>query len=1671
MGIGDFLSDIGNGITHGLNKTVEGLNVVDRYINPFHQEQTLTPEGQLNARKAAASGQPQSQGVLVPSLEDTLSGMRWLYSNGVSQPISTAALVGKMNRGNNSFFGGDYFNTNAWTKAWHAANHISPGQALFLNPDEADQAINSKLLYYKPPEAYLPPEFNKLPEDQQQDLLRDAGMPAIGNRFIEKMRGNSGWYKYGSGAVDFASVTFADPTVLAGNLISGTRKLMQVHEMPKAGWSQASIDQLISKSKMQTLMKGIWENRDNPQLLNNTALAQHSGMGPRFGSIVSKLQDPDELELFIRTGMGDMRAVDELSLRNAQAALRINSDTNRLAALDLMRSRYASQPNMLALVENQMKQANQRIASDVDLVSRYDSIVDQQGLLDQLHVSRWSLQRAADKTQAQNAYRAGPAIGGKRPVTIQPTTPPLTYTRQDPRPAVNGYVHSTLWGKGDYFSGPVTMIRSLKNYHPNGYMQIDSIDRDSVNELRGHLARIPNIKESTRADIVNKYLKTTTEAERKDLLDDVGRLGAAKVAQRYGLDPKVGEDLYRQHQKLRLGEIDNMERYSAALRDQADVAAGQPLHIDEFTADGGKVTLSPFLVTQLINGHTFQDLDELGKVLARHGSKFETLRLAAGKGRDWLEGAADYTSYLWKFSTLFRLGYIPRVMGDDLASQWARAGTAAMALRAMHGLGNAAHNIALTQTRPALQWREANARFGAEYAADELKNLAPQQRKLEGFLAAEKQSRQLDLTRAQRLHAASQARMAALNPGDVSAKARAVRTLHGQRVQQLKQAQLRAASPVSPGKTIALADMRARAGFLERYHGLQTQAADDYLKQQQKVIQGNQAIDIDGHTFPAAFEGKSGEYHYKLISADESVGNIFATNKQLMQGNLERSFSHGAKPISAAQDEVEHAKAWAHAINNQIMQDPLSVQLVKGDTAEKMTKWLSEDPRGIAYRRRLPKFLRNEDIAQSAKYQVDQYLHTPEIRMKALTPEGVTPDFLKKATPNLADRPDVHIGQVGQSQLSHAKALDRVIEKWYGFAATLPANRMSRHPLFNQFYEGHLARMFNQRKLQGMGGHMTVDEIESMAHSARRLALRDTRSLVFDIAHRSDAAAALRFISPFFSATAEAFQRWGRVIADKPQIVGYMGNWYNAPAYTGHTQDANGNRVDGEGYAYVPTYPLKADGTPDYSKKPTITKTKVAKGDRYIVTRVPKWFANSPAGKAFNVTEAGGKLAISQNSVNMLTQGDPWYNPGVGPIVQIPVNEFVRDKPRAAEMAREFGILPFGVQGGTLLGENPFGRAVTIATPAAFRNFITAYDTSDQRYQQIKLQIMQREIFDFENSHGGRMPTQREIGAMQQKIADKTRDYWLFSASSSFLQPFATQRKDPFQFYRDQYNALRNQNPLTADDQFLQRYGQSYFIFAQEITKSAGIQPTMKAVDLARKYGKEIAQNPELAALIIGPEGNGPFSPEAYQYELNNPLVPGSPEMMRGKITADQAVKENQRRLGWAKYAKKMNQLGAQLRAAGFTSYEDDGAEDFKDQKKAWTSLYAEPLYPDGTINPYYNEEWSKDFFTQDNRKYERMIPALTVIARSDLAKLPQRSDLRTLQQYLGGRQALQAQLYSLQQQGLPHTLNAQDNAGLRAQWATFVDGLIEADTRFGDLYHRYLSRDMGVNALEEANQ
>src|SRR5690606_34064805 len=115
--------------------------------------------------------------------------------------------------------------------------------------------------------------------------------------------------------------------------------------------------------------------------------------------------------------------------------------------------------------------------------------------------------------------------------------------------------------------------------HPNGMIAIDDLHPEAIDELRGHIARIPGIGPDIRADLLNRYLKTSTEGERLELLDEIQGLGVTKVAEKHGFSHDEGMALYRQYRSQITHGQEELRRYSGANfgdeKQSVDIFAGK----------------------------------------------------------------------------------------------------------------------------------------------------------------------------------------------------------------------------------------------------------------------------------------------------------------------------------------------------------------------------------------------------------------------------------------------------------------------------------------------------------------------------------------------------------------------------------------------------------------------------------------------------------------------------------------------------------------------------------------------------------------------------------------------------------------------------------------------------------------------------------------------------------------------------------------------------------------------------------------------------------------------------------------------------------------------------------------------------------------------------------------
>jgi hypothetical protein len=267
----------------------------------------------------------------------------------------------------------------------------------------------------------------------------------------------------------------------------------------------------------------------------------------------------------------------------------------------------------------------------------------------------------------------------------------------------------------------------------------------------------------------------------------------------------------------------------------------------------------------------------------------------------------------------------------------------------------------------------------------------------------------------------------------------------------------------------------------------------------------------------------------------------------------------------------------------------------------------------------------------------------------------------------------------------------------------------------------------------------------------------------------------------------------------------------------------------------------------------------------------------------------------------------------------------------------------------------------------------------------------------------------------------------------------------------DQYKKMEAADPKNADSNFLARYGEDYFSFTASMNKSIGIAPTVSALNTAKEYKDLIAGDPSLASFVVGDTYNqGQFSSSAY-YDEKSMTIGG--KAVRGAQSVEDSLADAQRRLGWTQYNKYMNAIDAGLIRAGFTSYTQKGAEDYQALKQQTTAALKQ-MYP----------SWEEDFDTTDTGLVPRRIQSFEILANDPrLANDPMRQDIPVLRQYLAGRQIFQQMLAQTGAKQLSFNEAGQpigDNTDLANSWRQFQMYLVQSNTKFADVFNRYLAND-----------
>lgn len=1652
-------------------------------------------------------------------VDKTASGAYWLYSNGVSQPLSTVLLMAATGQG--SGVGGkdktSYFSAGDWAKSWHEANKLSPAQVVF-NAENTYAATDNKSAF-----SFLGSGGSNLSEPEKQQVKQQAG------KFIQDTnywRDQQGWkYTVGTGALDFMTSMGLDPTYAGLKVVSsGVKGLRSVRitgaaldaaTTSRAGTVAGATIDKAANSITKSLAKNPAEASQSDNVNNffkwtqepsasgaprktGWEIAQHPIWGtgrkinPERYKLSQLLSQADDVEqpMILRFAMGDNTAAQQLAVKNSDLLRQVARVSENRSLVDNAKydpdlfEHFMQQERLGATAPNTAPGIGGNAASDIgnkvveppyprpttpgprqqgwdatygdiakqaavhraaagSILTASNGVRATQGasglrLADQLRFQSWktgqladadsqlsalqqksdiysTLLGSADKSPEaftpgqsnlfgtlSNLYRMGPLAGNTEKAADKAINAATRDRALKGLGGDGGFASRTL--RKGYYGIPVRVIQSFGDRLPQSLINHNAEDAtDRVNDM---LKQVPGLGQDQRLGMLNMYDTAGDKVAKDAVLKQIHSQVVEHMASQHNLDSETGRAVAKIVDSGITSAFDELKNGTPRASEPMFTTATNTLtgKRADMYKDGEAWKVAPDAKTKLSYSAPLLDVKELDRFLSRHSGMLSSLRTSGGQVYDGLLDVTDNLSNVWKAATLLRPGYILRAPSEEMAAAAVKFGLIGSIMMTAHGGKNWALNRA----------NQIEAYIGKGDYSSAIDSGKSRIRILDPDLQETGKKLGLPTTRLN-VNSAYPVVMAQL--GDEKTAAADL---------EKQIAKMEKDPDHDPNVLAGLHDDLADHNdvikeFTDYAHAIVRAATD---AKGRRIGQG--VITHKGIEVPEAFSKEwDNPIAHSEITSDEAMKVAFARGESIRQGRLIKT-GHWT---SIMPDDPTHMDNWLDALNKQFAQDDLYKKVASDKTLKAAKDWL-RTPEGRYHLGVLGPMSRSQDeLIQGIADTLQKYTaNNPALLDRIANGKEITEADLVAGI-RKEDFPDVHgeevLGLTAHGRQSTASALiDNTINKTFRRLGTIPTDILSRNPTYARAYEARMRQAVDQevsyqKSIGKDGDSITPEALNKMHAKVDKQAREDIKAVVYDPT-RTTATQALRFVAPFLSAHIDGLERWAGLIAEQPQFVGTAARIYNAPVAANLVTDQQGNAVDQNGYV-----------TDRDENGKIIGKHFVGIENRTIHFKVPAGLKNMPGASRLKNVDTPIKI----QSLNTILPGDPWWNPGTGPIVSIAASQIAKKDPGFGDFLQWAKVLPYGPQ--------TLGASVT---PAYLKNVWDAYHPDSDKFQQAMLQEYQRQVA--EHAKGGPLPD-------MDKAEKQAKQFMSLKALTSWLSPTQTQSTPltgtPYQFYVDQYKKMQQADPKNADTNFLDKFGEDYFIFTSSLSKSMGIAPTVSALTTAKEYKDLIAGDPSLAPFIIGDVYNqGAFSSSAY-FDEQNMKIGG--EEVRGKQSVQDAVEDNQRRLGWAEYTKIMNTVDANLIRAGFHSYSQAGAEGFNQTKQ---NLVAglKALYP----------AWEQDYDTTDSGALPRRIQSFEILVQDPrLANDPMRTDIKAMTQYLAYRQYFKSLLaargvsqLSTDPNGTPYG----NNADIGLAWRNVQTGLVAADTKFADAFNRYLSHD-----------
>lgn len=264
--------------------------------------------------------------------------------------------------------------------------------------------------------------------------------------------------------------------------------------------------------------------------------------------------------------------------------------------------------------------------------------------------------------------------------------------------------------------------------------------------------------------------------------------------------------------------------------------------------------------------------------------------------------------------------------------------------------------------------------------------------------------------------------------------------------------------------------------------------------------------------------------------------------------------------------------------------------------------------------------------------------------------------------------------------------------------------------------------------------------------------------------------------------------------------------------------------------------------------------------------------------------------------------------------------------------------------------------------------------------------------------------------------------------------------KDEFKKLQDQ-GRTQGQGPLWATDKFLATYGDAYIPLTRSASEyRANLDPSQATVQVLKEnkgFLKTI--NPATWQVIVGNEGQGAFSTDAYRFMQSFKVANGSADTLIDERDPEKQAFDVNVAAGYRQYNKMLDNLRAIAVAKGYTTI-DQSPELSKLKQQAVSQLSND--YP----------QWAKSRQAPSTDYAVDILPSLQAIASNKkFVNDPGRPEIKLVADYLKVRQVVTAALATRAANGGASTLDAKANSDIATVFANYIASLEEGNTVFAD--------------------